>query len=42
MPQAAQEPSIVVPGSGGAEPGKLWTPDSEEPAAQRGKLWTPE
>jgi hypothetical protein len=42
MPQAAQEPSIVVPGSRGAEPGKLWTPDSEEPAAQRGKLWTPE
>jgi hypothetical protein len=42
MPQAAQEPSIVVPGAGGAEPGKLWTPDSQEPTGQRGKLWTPE
>ena len=42
MPQAAEEPSIVVPGGGGAEPGKLWTPDSQEPAGQRGKLWTPE
>ncbi len=42
MPQARQEPSIVVPGAGGAEPGKLWTPDSQEPSGQRGKLWTPE
>jgi len=42
MPQVRQEPSIVVPGAAGAEPGKLWTPDSEEPAGQRGKLWTPE
>jgi len=38
---AGQQPGIVVPGQAGAEPGKLWTPESQQPAGQKGKLWTP-
>jgi hypothetical protein len=37
-----EEPSLIVPGGGEAEPGKIWTPDSETPGGQRGKLWTPD
>jgi hypothetical protein len=32
---------IVVPG-GAAEPGKLWTPDSDQPTGSKSKLWTPD
>lgn len=39
---ASQEPSIVVPGDGGGEAGKLWTPDSPGPTGQKSKLWTPD
>jgi hypothetical protein len=44
MPAAAaqEEAGIVVPGAPGAEPGKIWTPDSETGGAKSGKLWTPD
>jgi len=39
---AAEEPSIIVPGSEGGASGKLWTPGSPGPTgASGGKLWTP-
>ena len=41
-PSAREQPGIVVPGAGGAEPGKIWTPDSETPGAPKSKLWTPD
>lgn len=41
-PPAAEEPSIVVPGSSSGEAGKLWTPDSPGPTGQKSKLWTPD
>lgn len=34
-------PSVVVPGAEAAEPGKLWTPDSQKPAGEKPKIWTP-
>lgn len=37
-----QEPSIVVPGQDGPEPGKLWTPDSQKPADEKPAIWTPD
>jgi len=44
-PAAAQQegPGLVVPG-GAAEPGKLWTPDSDEPkpGGKKSALWTPD
>lgn len=42
---AHEEPAIVVPGQPGAEPGKLWTPDSQTPpgpAGQKPAIWTPD
>jgi hypothetical protein len=40
---AAAAPGIVVPGAGGAAPGKLWTPDSGSGGGGgSGKLWTPD
>lgn len=40
---AAQEQAgIIVPGAPGAEPGKIWTPDSQSGGAGSGKLWTPD
>ena len=40
---AAEQPasSIVVPG-GAASAGKLWTPDSAQPAGQKQGIWTPD
>jgi hypothetical protein len=38
---AAEEPSLVLPGQGGAKPGELWTPDSQKPAGDKPKIWTP-
>jgi hypothetical protein len=38
---AAKTPGIVVPGAA-AEPGKLWTPDSETTGAKKSGLWVPE
>jgi hypothetical protein len=40
---AAQEgPGIVVPGAGAAaEPGKIWTPGSDQPTGKKSALWTP-
>ncbi len=36
-------PDIVVPGAGGAEPGKLWTPDSDQPSGgKKSAIWTPD
>jgi len=42
-PGAAAEagPDIVVPGGGG-QPGKLWTPDSDQPSGKKSALWTPD
>jgi hypothetical protein len=34
-------PGIVVPGVA-AEPGKLWTPESQAPAGKKSALWVPE
>ena len=37
-----EAPGIVVPGAAAAEPGKIWTPGSEEPGgAKKSSLWTP-
>jgi hypothetical protein len=38
-----QAGSIVVPQAAGAEPGKIWTPESDQPAAsgKKSALWTP-
>jgi hypothetical protein len=43
-PQAAQEASgLVVPGAGASEPGKIWTPDSDQPAGgKKSAIWTPD
>jgi hypothetical protein len=36
-------PDIVVPGAGGAEPGKLWTPDGDQPqGGKKSTIWTPD
>jgi hypothetical protein len=42
-PAAAQReaPGIVVPG-GAAEPGKIWTPGSDQPSGKKSALWTPD
>lgn len=38
---AAQDPAgIVVPGAA-AEPGKIWTPGSDQPTGKKSALWTP-
>ncbi len=37
-----EEPSLVVPGASGAEPGKLWTPESQKPADEKPAIWTPD
>lgn len=43
LPMAHEpEPGIVVPGQEDAQPGKLWTPDSQAPAGQKSALWTPD
>jgi len=39
--QAAPAPAIVVPGQEGAEPGKLWMPESQKPAGDKPKIWMP-
>jgi hypothetical protein len=36
-----EAPGIVVPGAGGAEPGKIWTPGSDQPSGKKSALWTP-
>jgi tetratricopeptide (TPR) repeat protein len=36
-----EQPSLVLPGQGGAKPGELWTPDSQKPAGEKPKIWTP-
>lgn len=42
VPAAAREaPGIVVPGAAAAEPGKIWTPGSEQPSGKKSALWTP-
>ena len=45
-PTAAAErdaPGIVVPGAAAAEPGKIWTPGSDQPGgAKKSALWTPD
>jgi hypothetical protein len=38
---APQDPSLVVPGAA-AEPGKIWTPDSDQPTGKKSALWTPD
>jgi hypothetical protein len=38
---ASEAPGIVVPGAGGAEPGKIWTPGSDQPSGKKSALWTP-
>ena len=44
-PHAAAEreaPGIVVPGAAAAEPGKIWTPGSDQPTGgKKSALWTP-
>jgi len=40
-PPADEQPAIVVPGDAMAEPGKLWTPDSQKPPGEKPKIWTP-
>ncbi len=43
LPMAQEaEPGIVVPGQEGAQPGKLWTPDSQTPSGEKSSLWTPD
>lgn len=38
----AEAPGIVVPGAAAAEPGKIWTPGSEQPSTgKKSALWTP-
>ena len=37
----AEAPDIVVPG-GGAEPGKLWTPEGDQPTGKKSAIWTPD
>lgn len=39
-PGSADQGGLVLP-EGAAEPGKIWTPDSEQPAGQKSALWTP-
>jgi hypothetical protein len=41
IPRQAPEPAgLVVPGAA-AEPGKIWTPDSDTPSGKKTALWTP-
>ena len=40
-PPAREAAGIVVPGAAAAEPGKIWTPGSEEPGGKKSALWTP-
>lgn len=38
-----EAPALVVPGGAAAEPGKIWTPGSDQPApAKKSALWTPD
>lgn len=37
---AGESPGIVVPGAA-AEPGKIWTPGSDQPSGKKSALWTP-
>ena len=37
----ADDPSLVIPGQSTAEPGKLWTPESQKPTGDKPKIWTP-
>ena len=39
--RTAKLAGIVVPGAGGAEPGKIWTPGSDQPSGKKSALWTP-
>ena len=40
--RAASQPSLVVPGAGEAEAGKIWTPGSDQPSSgKKSALWTP-
>lgn len=40
--QREAAPGIVVPGGAAAEPGKIWTPGSDEPSSgKKSALWTP-
>ncbi|HEV3021711.1 MAG TPA: hypothetical protein VGX76_04570, partial [Pirellulales bacterium] len=42
MPPAREPAGIVVPGAAAAEPGKIWTPGSDQPTAgKKSALWTP-
>ena len=36
-----EAPGIVVPGAAAAEPGKIWTPGSDQPSGKKSALWTP-
>jgi hypothetical protein len=36
-----EAPGIVVPGPAAAEPGKIWTPGSDQPSGKKSALWTP-
>jgi len=40
-PPQAVGPGIVVPDVPGAEPGKIWTPDSQASQGEKSKLWVP-
>lgn len=37
----ADDPSLVTPDESAAQPGKLWTPDSQKPAGDKPGIWTP-
>jgi len=37
----ADDPSLMTPGESAAEPGKLWTPDSQKPSGEKPGIWTP-
>ncbi len=38
---AREGAGLVVPGAAGAEPGKIWTPGSDQPSGKKSALWTP-
>ncbi|MHC4406794.1 MAG: hypothetical protein ACYTG0_44805, partial [Planctomycetota bacterium] len=38
---SAEEPPLAMPGQEAAEPGKLWTPESQKPPGEKPKIWTP-
>ena len=40
-PPADEQAAVVVPGDPVAEPGELWTPDSQKPPGEKPKIWTP-